>query len=58
VADHEDAHKYTCDICGFAMNELGECPRCKQQIREDAQAIEDHRRLDEEIDRFLDELGE
>jgi hypothetical protein len=20
---------YTCGICGFAMNEAGECPRCK-----------------------------
>jgi hypothetical protein len=23
--------KYACGICGFAMDELGECPRCKLQ---------------------------
>jgi len=20
---------YTCGVCGFVMNELGECPRCR-----------------------------
>jgi len=23
---------YTCGICGFVMNEAGECPRCKLAI--------------------------
>jgi hypothetical protein len=25
---------YTCGICGFVMNEVGECPRCKLEIME------------------------
>jgi hypothetical protein len=25
---------YTCGICGFVMNEVGECPRCKLQAIE------------------------
>jgi hypothetical protein len=25
---------YTCGICGFVMNEVGECPRCKLQAEE------------------------
>jgi len=26
----------TCDICGFVMNEVGECPRCKLIVQQQA----------------------
>ena len=32
--------KYVCGICGFAMDELGECPRCKLQNKEIAKGLE------------------
>jgi tRNA(Ile2) C34 agmatinyltransferase TiaS len=25
---------YTCGVCGFVMNEAGECPRCKLAVEE------------------------
>ena len=28
---------YTCGICGFVMNEVGECPRCKLIIEQTAE---------------------
>jgi hypothetical protein len=27
---------YTCGVCGFVMNEAGECPRCRMTIEEGA----------------------
>jgi hypothetical protein len=60
-ADLKDASGYTCGICGFVMNELGECPRCKMQVADDARRLErreqERRQLGEEIDRCFDELG-
>jgi hypothetical protein len=31
VGDAEPA-TYTCGVCGFVMNEVGECPRCKLAV--------------------------
>ena len=46
-----------CGICGFALDEIGECPRCKMQIEEDAKGIRERqelrRRLFEEVDDIL-----
>ena len=28
-----------CGICGFALNELGECPPCKMQNEEEAKGL-------------------
>ncbi len=38
VSDVEPA-TVTCGICGFVMNEVGECPRCKLEIAERAKAV-------------------
>ena len=38
---HEE---YTCGICGFVMNELGECPRCKLQNALLAQELQERTR--------------
>ena len=32
---------YTCGVCGFVMNEVGECPRCRLAIEEGAAALDD-----------------
>ena len=34
-----DKERYVCGICGFAMTELGDCPRCKLQNEETAQGL-------------------
>src|SRR5450759_303733 len=31
---------YTCGICGFVMNEVGECPRCKLAVEDDAERLQ------------------
>lgn len=36
-----DPMTYTCGVCGFMMNEAGECPRCKLTLRERAHEWED-----------------
>ena len=30
----------TCGVCGFVMNEAGECPRCKMMAEDTARDIE------------------
>jgi hypothetical protein len=42
-AGETEKEKYVCGICGFAMDELGECPRCKLQIEETVRGIEARR---------------
>jgi hypothetical protein len=37
---------YTCGICGFVMNEVGECPRCKLQAIEFESELLERRRAD------------
>jgi hypothetical protein len=38
-AGEVEKEKYVCGICGFAMTELGECPRCKLQRERTARGI-------------------
>lgn len=49
----------TCGICGFVLNEVRECPRCKLAIATDAEALRhrqsEREQLFEDIERFLDE---
>lgn len=46
--------EYTCGVCGFVMNEVGECPRCKLQVEEGAQGLR-RRKLREDV---LREIGQ
>ena len=39
-AGEVDKEKYVCGICGFALTELGECPRCKMQNEEMAKGLQ------------------
>ena len=38
-AGEVDKSKYVCGTCGFALTELGECPRCKMQIERTARGL-------------------
>jgi hypothetical protein len=44
-----------CGVCGFVMDELGECPRCKLAVEETAREVEREReQLFENIEAFLE----
>ena len=48
--------KYICGICGFALTELAECPRCKMQIEQTAKGLRRRQQREaflKEIDEFL-----
>ena len=50
---------YTCGVCGFVMNEVGECSRCKLAIEEGgAGLVSGEATLDilDQVDRLLTEL--
>jgi hypothetical protein len=38
-ADEIDGTKYACGICGFALNQLRECPRCRMQVEKTAKGL-------------------
>lgn len=44
--------KYVCGTCGFALTELGACPRCKMQVEETAKGLKEA--FLREVDEFLD----
>jgi hypothetical protein len=53
-----EREKYACGICGFALTELGECPRCKMQIEETARGLRERWQSEElfrEIDQIVDQ---
>jgi hypothetical protein len=50
-----DKEQVVCGICGFALNEAGECPRCKLQNEEIAKGLR-KRQSREAFLREVDEL--
>jgi hypothetical protein len=55
IGDAEPA-TYTCGVCGFVMNEVGECPRCKLAIQEGAAELdseEDTSDILDQVDKLL-----
>ena len=50
---HEE--QIVCGICGFVMDELGDCPRCKLINQTEAKAI---RARQEEVEAMLQEVEE
>ena len=44
--------KYVCGVCGFALDEAGECPRCKLQNEEIAKGLE-RRAFPQRVDEFV-----
>ena len=47
--------QYICGICGFALTELRECPRCKMQIEKTARGLR-RRQQREALFREIDEI--
>ena len=50
--------KYACSVCGLAVTELGECPRCKMQVEETARELRERQERDalfREIDQIVEE---
>jgi hypothetical protein len=44
-----------CSVCGFVMDEVGECPRCKLMVEEAAREVESERdQLFENIEEYLE----
>ena len=53
-----EKEKYVCGICGFALNDLGECPRCKMQVERTARGLRKRKQRDElfrEIDQIVED---
>jgi hypothetical protein len=49
--------QYFCGVCGFALTELGECPRCRMQIEETAKRLRT-RQAREELFREIGKIVE
>ena len=51
-----------CGICGFAMEQVGDCPRCRRIVADAARGLRrrhaEHRALMDEVDEILEEMEE
>lgn len=52
-----DPMTYTCGVCGFVMNEVGECPRCKLSMQEQAGGSTDTGEERDVLDQVADLLA-
>ena len=56
------AGRVICGICGFALNEAGECPRCRLAAKEGAKRLRERGEAQEalfrEIEEFLEQGGD
>ena len=50
--------RVTCGVCGFELDEVGECPRCKLMVEETARGIEAEREMREALFREVEEILE
>jgi len=54
-----EAERVICGICGFALDEVGECPRCRLAAKEGAKELKErgeaHEALFREIEEFLEQ---
>lgn len=50
--------KVTCGVCGFVMDDAGECPRCKMMAEETARDIETRQEMREALFREIEEILE
>jgi hypothetical protein len=57
-----EAKQVVCGICGFVLNEVGECPRCKLITEEAAKELKAQREAQEalfhEIEEILEQAGD
>ena len=60
-ADEVEKTQYACGICGFALNDLRECQRCRMQVEETAKGLSRRKKREDlfrEIDEIVDERWE
>ena len=50
--------RMTCGICGFVMDEVGECPRCKLMAEKTARGINAKQEMREALFREVEEILE
>ena len=55
---HVTKEKVTCGVCGFVVDEAGECPRCKLLVEETARDIEERQEMREALFREVGEILE
>ena len=55
---HVTKEKVTCGVCGFVVDEAGECPRCKLLVEETARGIEERQEMREALFREVGEILE
>ena len=48
--------KVTCGVCGFVLDGVGECPRCKMMIEETTRGIEARQEMREALFREVEEI--
>jgi hypothetical protein len=48
---------YTCGVCGFVMNEVGECPRCKLTAEGRTESAGEGGDILDQVDGLLKGLG-
>jgi hypothetical protein len=49
---------YTCGVCGFVMNEAGECPRCKLAAESKTESVAEGSDILDQVRELLDEPGQ
>ena len=61
-AGKTEVERVICGICGFALNEVRECPRCRLAAIEGAKRLKEqeeaHGALFREIEEFLEQVGD
>ncbi len=53
-----EKEKFTCGVCGFVMNKVKECPRCKLSARATAEGLRKRKEEKELFDQVRDALDE
>ncbi len=51
-----EAERVICGLCGFALNEVGECPRCRLAAREGAKELKERERVREALVLEVEEI--
>ena len=57
-AGRTKAEQVTCGICGFALNEVSECPRCRLVTQEGARELKEREEAREALFREIEEILE
>jgi hypothetical protein len=53
-----ETERVKCGICGFALNEVGECPLCELITRETARELKERQKAQEALFREVEEILE